>query len=49
MTSSFKYVLFRLFILNLLSQVKEMMKQADKDGDGLVSFEEFKDIMCSKS
>jgi len=29
-------------------QVKEMMRQADKDGDGLVSFEEFKDIMCSK-
>ena len=31
-----------------LVQVKEMMRQADKDGDGLVSFEEFKDIMCSK-
>ena len=29
-------------------QVKEMMKQADKDGDGLVSFEEFKEIMVAK-
>ena len=35
-------------LTDYFNQVKEMMRQADKDGDGLVSFEEFKDIMCSK-
>ena len=30
------------------SQVKEMLEFADKDGDGKVSFEEFKKIMLYK-
>ena len=34
---------FDYFII--LPQVAEMMQQADQDGDGQVSFEEFKCIM----